>query len=208
MSLTEQELREYLQQEASQASAPRLTLENLSRRIRHRRARIMTVAMASLAAVVAAVAIPVVGLASGTSPAAVPANIRPLPVTASVNGQGPSQNFTVTPGEHLTIMVEVTVPVDYRITRMWIGVSRGRFGASHAAPIGMQPILKQIRNALTPGRHVFQLSWMVPAELRPSTSLWLAAAWVGVAPEIKAGSPRRLAGAAVAGPIAKLQVSR
>jgi hypothetical protein len=190
MPLAEEELRQHLQQAASQVQGPRFTHDQVSGRVRRRRARIMTVVLAGLAAVVAlAVAIPA-ELAGGARPGSVsaPVIIRPLPASASVNGRSPSRSLTVTSGEHLTIAVGVTIPARYRVTHLWLGISGGTFEASRTAPIGMRPILKQTRGVLLPGHYRFYVKWTVPAELRQPTVLWLALDWAGVAPEVFEGS--------------------
>jgi hypothetical protein len=133
---------------------------------------------------------------------------RPLPFTVLVNGQGPSETFTVIAGEPLKIDVGVTVPVGATVTALWLGVSRGTFGSTDTGPVGMDPILKRTRKVLEPGPHTFRLTWTVPAELGHATDLWLAAAYVGVLPVAgPVGSQERFTDGSVTTPIASFAIS-
>jgi hypothetical protein len=191
MSLDEQELRQHLKAAADHASAPRLTVEGLVRRIRRRRARIIGLFSGSLLAVAAiAVAVPIGLSLTSTGPALGPsASPGKLPFelsyTVAVNGQtravsatGALPLFTITPGENLRIKVGVTVPAHARVTALWLGISKGSWGTGPNGPTGINyPILAHTRKPLGPGSYRFRLRWAVPAGLRPGTSRYLATAW-------------------------------
>lgn len=207
MSLDEQELRQRLEAAAAQASASRLTVETLTRRIRRRRAKIIAAVSGALLAVAAvAVAVPVALSAPGTPQPAHPAKLPfQLSFTVAVNGRsrvspknGSLPSFTVTPGEHLKIRTSVIVPEHHTVTALWLGVAKGAYGpVSGQRPIGMHPILVHTSKPLTPGLHTFRLTWTVPAQLSRGTSLLLVAAWETKQQE-----------ASVAQPVAELVMSR
>lgn len=182
MSLDEQELRQRLETVAAQVSAPRLTVEGLTGRIRRRRAIVLGLVSGSLLTVAAvAVAVPVALSGMSTPSARRPPPKIPflLSFTVVVNGQSrvPSENgppsFTVTPGEDLRINVEVTVPAQHRVAALWLGISRGAIGA----PGDLRPILVHARQPLGPGSYRFRLRWTVPAGLPPGTLRYVAAEW-------------------------------
>ena len=175
------------------ASAPRFTVDDLTGRIRRRRAKITGLVAGSLLAVAAiAVAVPVALSGPGTPPTAHPAGV-PLPLpfrlsfTVAVNGQprvfpknGPPPSFTVTPGEYLRIRVGVTVPAHAEVTTMWLGISRGVFtapGPHGRRPASMHPVLAHTRKPLTPGLHTFAMTWAMPTGLPRGTTLWLVTGW-------------------------------
>jgi len=189
MVLSEHELRERLETAADRASAPRFTIDGLAGRIRRRRARILGLVSGSLLAVAAiAVAVPVALSGSGAPPTASPAQLPfRLSFTVAVNGQsqafpknGPPPTFTVPPGEHLRIRVGVIVPAHAKVAVLWLGVTKGDFGApgrNGQRPPGVRPILAHTRTPLTPGLHTFRLTWTMPAQLPRGTPLLLIAAW-------------------------------
>jgi len=186
MILDEQELREHLAAAAGHVSAPRFTIEALISRIRRRRARILGLVSGSLLAVAAlAVAVPVALSGPGTPQTAfAPSPVFRLSVTVAVNGQfkknGSPPSFTVTPGEHLRIQIGVIVPAHAKVTTLWLGVTKDEIsspGRDGQRPPGMRPVLAHTRKPLTPGLHTFTLTWTMPAQLPPGTTLSLAAAW-------------------------------
>jgi hypothetical protein len=167
MVLNEDELRQHLAAAADHVSAPRSTPEGLISRIRRRRAKVLGLVLGSLLAV-AAIAAAVPAALSGTSkpPAKIPFL---LSFTVAVNGQsqvlpenGPPPSFTVTPGEHLRINVDVTVPAHHKVTALWLGIT----GVVMGPPSELHPILAHTRKPLGPGSHRFRLQWTVPAGLR------------------------------------------
>ena len=189
MVLDEQELRHHLAAAADRASAPRFTVDDLTGRIRRRRAKITGLVSGSLLAVAAiAVAVPVALSGSGTPPTAHPA-VGPfrLSFTVAVNGQprvfpknGPPPSFTATPGEHLRIRIGVTVPAHAEVTTLWLGISRGVFtapGPHGRRPASMDPVLAHTRKPLTPGLHTFAMTWAMPTGLPRGTTLWLVTGW-------------------------------
>jgi hypothetical protein len=116
---------------------------------------------------------------------------------------------TVTPGEHVSIRVAVTIPARARVAGLWLGISSGTFGTGRTGPVGLDPVLARIRTDLEPGPHAYRLSWTAPAELGPGTILWLAAAWTGMLPLAgPAGSQRPLTSASVARPVIAFFVPR
>ena len=189
MVLDEQELRHHLAAAADRASAPRFTVDDLTGRIRRRRAKITGLVPGSLLAVAAiAVAVPVALSGPGTPPTAHPA-VGPfrLSFTVAVNGQprvfpknGPPPSFTATPGEHLRIRIGVTVPAHAEVTTLWLGISRGVFtapGPHGRRPASMDPVLAHTRKPLTPGLHTFAMTWAMPTGLPRGTTLWLVTGW-------------------------------
>ncbi len=189
MVLDEQELRHHLAAAADRASAPRFTVDDLTGRIRRRRAKITGLVSGSLLAVAAiAVAVPVALSGPGTPPTAHPA-VGPfrLSFTVAVNGQprvfpknGPPPSFTATPGEHLRIRIGVTVPAHAEVTTLWLGISRGVFtapGPHGRRPASMDPVLAHTRKPLTPGLHTFAMTWAMPTGLPRGTTLWLVTGW-------------------------------
>lgn len=195
MSIDEQELRQRLEQAARQASAPRFTAEELTRQIRRHRTRVITaVTGAVITAAAIAVTIPVA--LSGTSQQATSHPAPPPPelsYTVTLNGQTqafPANGLTVphyviTPGENLTIIVNVTVPEHVTVTALWLGITNGILSPRPGGPTNMSPILAaRTHTTLSPGAHRFSLRWVVPAELHPGASRQLSAqwAWPGRAP--------------------------
>lgn len=187
MVLDEQQLRQRLEAVADRVSAPRLTIDGVTGRIRRRRAKVMGLVSGSLLGVAAsAVAVVVALTGTGTPSTAVPSKLPfRLSFTVAVNGQsrvsprsGPS--FTVTPGENVRIDVGVSVPAHAKVTLLYLGLTRGAFGPGHdgGRPIGVRPILARTRKPLTSGLHRFRLRWSVPATgLRRGTTLDLVATW-------------------------------
>jgi hypothetical protein len=185
MTIDEQELRRRLEETAAQASQPRFTIGDLTRRIRRRRARVVTAA-AGGAVVAAVVAVTVPLVLSGTSqPAASqPAGPVELSYVVTVNGQtqvlsgGTPPRYVITPGENLTMTVDVTIPPHFTVTGLWLGITNGVLGPRPAGPAYMSPILAaSTRTPLGPGRHRFSMDWVAPAGLRPGTDRQLSVEW-------------------------------
>jgi hypothetical protein len=202
MSLDEQEMRQQLEAVADHVSAPRFTIEGVISRIRRRRAKILGLVSGSLLAVAAiAVAVPVALSGPNTPPTAGPptGHLFRLSFTVAVNGQsrvflknGSPPSFTVTPGEHLRIHIDVTVPAHAKVTTLWLGVTKDDFsppGRHGQRPPGMRPVLAGTRKPLAPGPHTFSLTWTVPARLPGGTSLWLAAAWATKQQDARVAQP-------------------
>lgn len=193
MSIDERELRSRLAETAALAGPPRFTTEDLAARVRRirrrRRRRAGIIAAVSVAAVASAVAIAVTR--GGTSPPVISTPGPPPPglsYTVTVNGQtravpatgGALPLFTITPGEGLTMTVQVTVPGPQAMTALWLGITNGVL-SGHAR---MTPILAaSTRVPLRPGAHQFVLRWTVPARLRPGTSRQLSVEWAWPGPE-------------------------
>jgi hypothetical protein len=191
--MDEQELRSRLAETAALAGPPRFTAEdlavNIRRARRRRRRRAGTVAAVAVAVVASAVAIPLTRggtrqpLMSEPSPPApglsytVTANGQTRPVSATGGNQ---PLFTITPGERLTVTVEVRVPGPEPMTALWLGITNGLL-SGHA---NMEPVLAASTHApLRPGTHRFVLHWAVPAGLRPGSSRQLSAQWAWAGPE-------------------------
>jgi hypothetical protein len=116
---------------------------------------------------------------------------------------------TVTPGEHLSIRVTVTIPARARLAGLWLGISDGTFGTGRTGPVGLQPVLALIQADLQPGPHAYRLAWRVPAAISGGTILWLAAAWTGMLPLADPGRPHQpLTSASVAMPVTAFFVPR
>ncbi len=193
MSIDERELRSRLAESAALAGPPRFTTEDLAarvRRIRRGRRRRAGIIAALSAVVVVASAVAIALTLGGTSqPVISEPGPRPpgLSYTVTVNGQtraipatGAAQLFTVTPGERLTMTVQVTVPGPQAMTALWLGITNGVL-SGHA---NMEPVLAaSTRVPLRPGAHRFVLHWTVPAGLAPGTSRQLSAEWAWRGPE-------------------------
>ena len=191
MSIDERELRSRLAESAALAGPPRFTTEDLAARVRRirrgrrRRAGII----AALSAVVVVASAVALTLGGTSQPVISEPGPRPpgLSYTVTVNGQtraipatGAAQLFTVTPGERLTMTVQVTVPGPQAMTALWLGITNGVL-SGHA---NMEPVLAaSTRVPLRPGAHRFVLHWTVPAGLAPGTSRQLSAEWAWRGPE-------------------------
>ena len=192
MSIGERELRSRLAETAALAGPPRFTTEDLAARVRRirrrRRSRAGIIAAVLVVAVASAVAIP---LALGGTSQPVISAPGPLPpglsYAVTVNGQtrgvpatGAVPLFTVTPGERLTMTVEVTVPGPRAMRALWLGITDGVL-SGHA---NMEPVLAaSTRVPPRPGAHRFVLHWTVPAGLAPGTGRQLSAEWAWRGPE-------------------------
>jgi hypothetical protein len=184
MTIDEQELRRRLKVTAAQASEPRFTIDDLTRRIRRRRARVVTAAAGGAVAAVAAVAIPLA--VSGTSQPAAnqPAGPVALSYVVTVNGQtqlspgGTRPRYLITPGENLTMTVDVTIPPHITLTGLWLGITNDVLAPRSTGPADMSPILvASTRAPLGPGQHRFGMHWVVPAALLPGTDRQLSVEW-------------------------------
>jgi len=190
MPIDEQELRSRLAETAALAGPPRFTAESLAadvRRARRRRRRTGIIAAATVVAALA-VAIPLTR-GPGQSVISEPGPPPPaLAYTVTANGQtrsvpasgGALPLFTITPGERLTLTVQVRVPGPEPMAGLWLGITNGVLNG-HA---GMKPVLAaSTREPLRPGVHRFVLHWAVPAGLRPGSSRQLSAQWAWPGPE-------------------------
>lgn len=195
MSIDERELRSRLAESAALAGPPRFTAEDLAARVRRirrrRRSRAGIVAVVLVAAVASAV---IAATRGGTGQPIIAAPPPPAPglsYTVTANGQtravpaaGTVPLFTVTPGQRLTMTVEVTVPGPQAMTALWLGITHGILALRHGGPAGMNPVLAaSTRGPLRPGAHRFVLHWTVPAGLRPGSSRQLSVEWAWRAPE-------------------------
>jgi hypothetical protein len=110
--------------------------------------------------------------------------------TVAVNGRpsSPSRNtrnlprLNVRAGRLVVITVAVSVPGRARVSALWLGVSTGTVGGSPDGPTGIDPVLVHSRQTLTAGLHSFRLRWRAPAQTRPGSRLYLAAAWASRQP--------------------------
>jgi hypothetical protein len=183
MSIDERELRSRLEQAAAQAGPPRFSAGDLTARVRRirrrRRRRTGIIAAVSAAAAALAVAIPLTLGGTNQSVIGGPGPRPPeLSYAVTANGQtraipagGAEPLFTISPGEQLTMTVEVTVPRPQAMTALWLGITNGVL-SSHA---NMTPILAaSTRAPLRPGAHRFMLHWTVPAWLKPGASRQLS----------------------------------
>ena len=195
MSIDERELRSRLAETAALAGPPRFAAEDVAarvRRVRRRRRRRAGIIAVSVAAVVSAVAIPLTRGGTSQPVMSAPAPAAPgLSYTVTVDGQaravpatGARPLFTITPGERLTVTVDVTVPQPRAMTALWLGITNGVLSPRPDGPADMGPILAaSTRVPLRPGAHRFGLRWTVPGGLRPGTSRQLSAEWAWSGPE-------------------------
>ena len=122
--------------------------------------------------------------AGASCPAAAPFRVT---FTMTVNGRpsSPSRNLprlNVRTGRLVVISVVMTVPGRARVSALWLGVSTGTVGVGPDGPTGVDPVLVHSRQTLTAGRHSFRLRWRAPAQARPGSRLYLAAAWASRQP--------------------------
>ena len=122
--------------------------------------------------------------AGASCPAAVPFRVT---FTVAVNGRpaAPSRNLPrlkVRAGRLVVITVAASVPGRARISALWLGISTGTVGGGPDGPTGVAPVLVHSRQMLTAGRHSFRLRWRAPAQIRPGSRLYLAAAWASRQP--------------------------
>ena len=81
----------------------------------------------------------------------------------------PEPSFSVQPGQDLTATLVVTVPSGLSVTDMSVSL----IGAPGTGTPGVTPRYNDSVQSLSPGTHVFELSWPGSAgELRPGTQ-WL-----------------------------------
>lgn len=184
MTIDEQELRRRLKVTAAQASEPRFTIDDLTRRIRRRRARVVKAAAGgAVAAAVAAVAVPLALSSTGHPAASQPEGPVELSYVVTVNGQaqlipGRTQpRYVITPGENLTMTVDVTIPPHITLTGLWLGITNGVLTPRPTGPADMSPILARTRAPLGPGRHRFGMHWVAPTALRAGTDRQLSVEW-------------------------------
>ena len=191
MPIDEQELRSRLAETAALAGPPRFTAEDLAadvRRARRRRRRTGIIAAAAVVVVAAAVAIP---LARGGTrqPVISQPSLPPPGLSYTVTADGQTRSvpatggpllFTITPGQRLTLTVEVRVPGPEPMTALWLGITNGVL-SGHA---NMQPVLAaSTPGSLRPGAHRFVLHWAVPAGLKPGSSRQLSVQWAWPGPQ-------------------------
>ena len=196
MSIDERELRVRLAETAALAGPPRFTTEDLAARVRRvrrrRRGRAGIVAAVLVAALASAVAVPLLRGGTGQPVIGAPGPRSPgLSYTVTANGQtrvvpasGAAALFTITPGQRLTMTVQVTVPGPQAMTALWLGITNGILAPRRSGPAGMNPLLvASTRVPLRPGPHRFVLHWTVPAGLRPGTGRQLSVEWAWSRPE-------------------------
>jgi hypothetical protein len=146
-----------------------------------------------------------------------PAVIQIPDFEVSVNGRVSSESynahsgertkfFTVVPGQGLAFAVGITVAAPGRVTGLWLGIWPAAFCASSGGPVGMDPILHRTPATQLAGQHNFEFGWTVPADLEPGTSLSFGFALNGSLPGRTGGGPERLVEAAIAGPLARINV--
>jgi hypothetical protein len=217
MTIDERELSQRLAETAAQISAPVFTTEELSGRIGRRRTRFFATAAGTVAAVAAvAVAVPVAlrgpaagpGASTTTGPVGVsqpvvgrPASAGPPPLfVVTVNGRARASaaGFVVSPGERLTIILDVTVPARQSLSALWVGITNGMLAPRPDGPADMSPILAADRSPLGPGVHQFTLHWVTPGGMRAGATRQLSAEWLWFHPaEPGAGGEKEIAGLTV-----------
>jgi hypothetical protein len=163
-----------------------LTAWEVARQMGRQWSRVVTAAAdAVMAAAAVAVAIPVA--LSATS--RLPGGTRPprprLSYTIAVNGHaqeysglGPLPRYVISPGEELSVTVDVTVPEGTTVTVLWLGITDGWLSAGGEEPVNMSPVLAGSRDTtLSAGAHRFSFRWAVPTELGPGASRQLTVQW-------------------------------
>jgi hypothetical protein len=98
--------------------------------------------------------------------------------TREFPGQGTQPVYVITPGENLSITVDVAVPARATVTALWLGITDGIFAPRPQGPADMSPILAaSTKSPLGPGTHRFSMHWTAPTTLRPGDSRQLSAEW-------------------------------
>jgi hypothetical protein len=111
-------------------------------------------------------------------------SVPPPAWTVTVNGRtarmgsAAEPQFHVARGEHVTIVVTVTVPAHDQMTKLFLGITGGTAGIGPRGPIGMGTVLATAER-LGPGRHAFTVHWTVPGGTEPAHGyqLGMAAYW-------------------------------
>ncbi len=180
MSTDEREQRSSLAETAALAGPPRFTSQGLAAQVRRtRRRRLTSAGMAAfgVAAVAAAVAVPLTAGGSRGVPSVAPTvSLHTTRYVITVNGRTPPDQtrylslLTIRPGEKVTITVTVTVPRPVAMKALWLGIVNGVEGS----PADMKPVLAASHGPLRPGVHRFVLHWTVPAGLAPGATRQLA----------------------------------
>jgi hypothetical protein len=70
----------------------------------------------------------------------------------------------------LELTVNMTVPAHTRVRQIWFAIGHGHDGIGDG-PINEQPILFHRVGRFAAGQHRFDLTWQVPAQIGPMTSL-------------------------------------
>ena len=173
-------------------------------RLRRRRARVALGASAAAVAA-AAVAVPLwlggtapggagvspsavtgASRAAGTASAEPPGegagkSIPPPAWTVTFNGRtammgsAAQPQFGVARGQHVTMVITVTVPAHDQMTKLFLGITGGSAGVGPRGPIGMKPVLATAAD-LGPGKHAFTVHWTVPTGTEPASGYKLAMA--------------------------------
>jgi hypothetical protein len=194
--IDEQELSRRLAETAARVSPPRFTGAELSRRIRRRRAgRGAVVAVTAAAVTATAVAVPVAlsgpglparpGTAHQSEISTAPPPIPRPGYSIVVNGRAQAfrGNYAITPGEGLTITLDVAVGAHESLSGLWIGITNGLLAFRRDGPAYMSPILAARTTApLGPGVHQFTMHWVAPRELRAGDTRQLSAEWQWAGP--------------------------
>lgn len=203
MPIDETELRHHLAATAAGAGAPRFTAGDVAVRVRRRRRRRARVAVGGSAAAVAAagVALPLWlgGTTAGgarpgapsifvtSAPSAVDSPEKSVPPpawTVTFNrrtarmGSAAEPEFGVARGQHVTLVITVTVPAHDQVTKLFLGITGDSAGIGPRGPIGMKPVLATAAD-LGPGKHAFTVHWTVPTGTEPvyGYQLAMAAYW-------------------------------
>lgn len=124
---------------------------------------------------------------SQSAPSSVAGGSKTVPPpawTVTVNGRtakmgsAAEPQFRVARGEHVTIMITVTVPAHDQLTKLFLGITGDSAGIGPRGPIGMNPVLVTAER-LGPGKHAFTVQWTVPRGTEPvyGYRLALAAYW-------------------------------
>jgi hypothetical protein len=194
MTVDEQELGRLLAETADLADPPRFTVEELTIQAGRARARITTAAfgaVAAIAAVAVAVAVTVPNALSGrsqTGPETIPPPPPPIHASYRVTVNGRTQEvpfasgaagYVIKPGEHLSIIVDMTIPTGTTlpVTALWMGIINSSLTPAPNSPLhsDMAPVLvADPRASIGPGTDKFTLHWVAPTGLRPGDSRQLS----------------------------------
>lgn len=209
MPIDETELRSRLEETAARARVPRFTADDLAARVRRirrrRRNRALVLSAVLVPAVAAAVVVPLLPRGVGNPPVISSPGASPPGPSFRVTVTGHTQVFSdqespypavyyVTPGEKLTMIVDVIVPDHPAMApKVWLGITNGILSAGISGSAEMNPVLAaSTRVPLRPGTHRFVLHWTVPARLVASASRQLSVEWMEPAP-LSGGAERFLA---------------
>ena len=128
-----------------------------------------------------------------------PAVVPRLTFAVTVNGEsrqiartGSLPRFIAAPAGRAHIRIDLTVPARTTVTTLWLGITEGKLsppGPEGQRPRGMRWALAHTRVRLVAGRHIFRMTWVMPAQLPRGKSMLLMAGWASDQQDAQAAQP-------------------